>query len=297
MSTCRYEGLQTWSDPLSGLSPAPSRCGSLLAADVYFMSYYSGDYYSGGYYSAAGSAGASGGPANGGVPIGAPAAANAPGVAAGQLLEPKTLGEALEQIAHLKERNAALTAEVQELRASRAAAPSATPAYVPPPQFYPPPPAASSYPPPHNPYSNPYAAAYPGYSPYPPAPGYGAAPSAPAPGYGAAPSGKPSRPSLALNADNRRGPKGANLALFCIPNSYGDEEVLELTRPYAMPIFCSVARHRDSGASRGYAFISFESVAEADTVLSSLHNQIVEGRALRCELVRADKEGGGSKPY
>ena len=134
---------------------------------------------------------------------------------------------------------------------------------MPPPQFYPPP---ASYPAPPQPYS-----AYPNYG-YPPAPGASYPP----------PSHKPasySKPPLALNQENRRGPKGANLALFCIPNAYGDEDVLELAKPYGNPIFCSVARHRDSGASRGYAFVSFETLAEAERVTQALHNQVVEGRA------------------
>ena len=99
-----------------------------------------------------------------------------------------------------------------------------------------------------------------------------------------------------MNQENRRGPKGANLALFCIPNSFDDESVLELAKPYGSPIFCSVARHRDSGMSRGYAFVSYETLLEAEAAQSALHNYVVEGRALRCEVARSDKEGGSSRP-
>ena len=55
------------------------------------------------------------------------------------------------------------------------------------------------------------------------------------------------------NAENKRGPKGANIALFCIPNAYYDEQVYELVKGFGNVVFCSVATHRETGASRGYA--------------------------------------------
>ena len=104
------------------------------------------------------------------------------------------------------------------------------------------------------------------------------------------------REQLSINMENKRGPKGANLALFCIPNAYYDQEVYHLTKPYGNVVFCSVACHRDTGASRGYAFVSYETVDEAKAAMAALHDHVVEGRALRCELTRQDKDGG-AKPY
>ena len=180
---------------------------------------------------------------------------------------PTNLGDAIKQINALNAENSALKAEVAALK--KAAGAAASPALVPPPQFYPPP------------------AAYPGYAAYPPQYGY------PPPAAAAPPPPRPA--SLPMNHENRRGPKGANLALFCIPNSFDDESVLDLAKPYGTPIFCSVARHRDSGMSRGYAFVSYDTLQEAEAAMSSLHNYVVEGRALRCEVARSDKDGG-SKP-
>ena len=40
-----------------------------------------------------------------------------------------------------------------------------------------------------------------------------------------------------------------------------------------------------------------ETIAEADTARANLHDSVVEGRALRCELTRQDKEGTGPRPY
>ena len=43
-----------------------------------------------------------------------------------------------------------------------------------------------------------------------------------------------------------------------------------------------------------YAFVSYETVEMANNAIAHLHNMTVEGRALRVELARADKE---AKPY
>ena len=55
--------------------------------------------------------------------------------------------------------------------------------------------------------------------------------------------------------------------------------------------------HRDTGQSRGYAFVSFETIEGAEKAIAGLHNMMVAGRALRVELARADKEAAAAKPY
>ena len=191
----------------------------------------------------------------------------------------------------LKTENAALRSEVAALKveiatlrtASVSGAPAPSqPSYAPPPplqNFYPPPPQHAAYP------------GDPGYSYPPPPPAY--------PGYGH-PTAAPTRSTHPVNEGNRRGPKGANLAIFCIPNSYFDSEMYEMCKAYGNVVFCSVACHRDTGLSRGYAFVSYETVAEAEMARSALHDCVVDGRALRVELTRADKEDGpgrGPRPY
>lgn len=122
----------------------------------------------------------------------------------------------------------ALTAEVASLKAAAGAPASTGAAMVPPPSFYPPPPyQPTAYPPP-------YGGAY-GHPPQYAAP----------PGYGAPPATRPPA-TLPLNAKNERGPKGANLAVFCIPNSYYDQQVLNLVLPYGNVVFCQVLSPRPS---------------------------------------------------
>ena len=54
--------------------------------------------------------------------------------------------------------------------------------------------------------------------------------------------------------------------------------------------------NRETAVSRGYAFVSYDTVEEANVAKEALHNMTVEGRALRVELARSDKEAS-NKPY
>jgi len=96
-------------------------------------------------------------------------------------------------------------------------------------------------------------------------------------------------------SSGKRGPRGANLAVFCIPNAYTDVELHEIARPYGNVVYAQVSRHRDSGLSRGYGFVSFETVEEAEKAIGGIHGMVVQGRALRVEKVKADEESGGSR--
>lgn len=137
---------------------------------------------------------------------------------------------------------------------------------------------------------------------------------------------------------SKRGPKGANLAVFCIPNSYTDLDLhvsaavrrspttslaaappaakqqqqpcrappplspasaprrarpprpQEIARPYGNVVYAQVSRHRDTGLSRGYGFVSYESVPEAESAVEGIHGLVVQGRSLRVEKVKADEE-------
>ena len=52
-----------------------------------------------------------------------------------------------------------------------------------------------------------------------------------------------------------------------------------------------VALHRETGQSRGYAFVSFRTVEQANAAIAALHGLNVEGRALRVS--SASVRGGG----
>ena len=93
--------------------------------------------------------------------------------------------------------------------------------------------------------------------PYSAYPNY--APPAPPPGASYPPPSHKTRfvleAAAGAQSENRRGPKGANLALFCIPNAYGDE-MLELAKPMgtrssaALRAIATAERHEATRSSR-----------------------------------------------
>jgi hypothetical protein len=216
--------------------------------------------------------------------------------------EPKTLGEALTIISALRAEVAELNAQLEATRAPplAAAPPPAAPPQLAPPAWHAPPPTTVPPPASYPAYDSAYAGAYASYGAYAGYGNSGYTGSYGYPNYAAqpAPPVPPPRPraALAINADNKRGPRGSNLCLLCIPNAYTDSEVYELCKPYGNLVFCSVATHRDTGMSRGYAFISYATVAEANVAQSALHSVVIDGRHLRCELTRQDRDGA-SRPY
>ena len=117
------------------------------------------------------------------------------------------------EIATLRAENGRLNKELSNLKAAAAAGSGG-------PNFYPPPyqPQGYGMPSPYGGYQSQYAP-----------PGYGAPPRQAAPA------------TLPMNIKNERGPKGANLAVFCIPNSYYDQQVLDLVNSYGNVIFCQVS--------------------------------------------------------
>ena len=146
-----------------------------------------------------------------------PYAAGADGTPAGASVAGGTEGAEMaamrSEIATLRAENGRLNKELSNLKAAAAAGSGG-------PNFYPPPyqPQGYGMPSPYGGYQSQYVP-----------PGYGAPPRQAAPA------------TLPMNIKNERGPKGANLAVFCIPNSYYDQQVLDLVNSYGNVIFCQVS--------------------------------------------------------
>ncbi len=52
-------------------------------------------------------------------------------------------------------------------------------------------------------------------------------------------------------------------------------------------------RDRDTGRSRGFGFVTFGSANEAQTAITSLNEQELDGRRIRVNLANARGGGGG----
>jgi len=54
-----------------------------------------------------------------------------------------------------------------------------------------------------------------------------------------------------------------------------------------------VMRDRDTGRSRGFGFVTFESSQQADSAIAGLNEQEIDGRRIRVNLANARPSGGG----
>lgn len=88
-----------------------------------------------------------------------------------------------------------------------------------------------------------------------------------------------------------KGPSGANLFIFNIPDTYTDTELFGLFCRFGNLISTKIQRDRATGASRGFGFVSYDSPAAAQMAINSLNNFQLGTKRLSVKL--KDERGGG----
>ena len=74
-----------------------------------------------------------------------------------------------------------------------------------------------------------------------------------------------------------------------------EDSIRSLFQPYGAIERVSVATDRDTGRSRGFAFVEMTDPAEADRAIEALNGQDSGGRALTVNEARPKTNGGGSR--
>jgi RNA recognition motif-containing protein len=72
-----------------------------------------------------------------------------------------------------------------------------------------------------------------------------------------------------------------------------ESSVRALFEPYGQVDRVSVVTDRDTGRSRGFAFVEMADSAEADRAIAALNGADMDGRALNVNEARPKGEGGG----
>jgi cold-inducible RNA-binding protein len=78
-----------------------------------------------------------------------------------------------------------------------------------------------------------------------------------------------------------------------IPHSTTEAELRNLFEPHGAIAQVSIVTERETGRSRGFAFVEMNDSAEAEKAIAALNGKELGGRALNINEARPKTEGGG----
>jgi cold-inducible RNA-binding protein len=76
-----------------------------------------------------------------------------------------------------------------------------------------------------------------------------------------------------------------------------DSSLRSLFEPYGNVERVNVVTDRDTGRSRGFAFVEMTDAAQADSAIAALNGSNLDGRALNINEARPKTEGGGGRGF
>jgi RNA recognition motif-containing protein len=82
-----------------------------------------------------------------------------------------------------------------------------------------------------------------------------------------------------------------------LPYSATEEELSSLFGQAGTVTSVAVIKDRETGRSKGFAFVEMSSADEAQKAISLLHGKSLGGRDLRVSIARPREEGGGRGGY
>ena len=74
-----------------------------------------------------------------------------------------------------------------------------------------------------------------------------------------------------------------------------ESSIRELFAPYGNIERVNLVTDRDTGRSRGFAFVEMTDAAEADRAIAGLNGREIDGRALNVNEARPKTQGGGGR--
>lgn len=79
-------------------------------------------------------------------------------------------------------------------------------------------------------------------------------------------------------------PHGSEVFIGGLSRDISEEDLRELCEPLGEIFEVRVMKNRDTGESKGFAFVAFRTKDEAQKAIEELHNKEFKGRTLRCSL-------------
>ncbi|KAI6032786.1 hypothetical protein F5J12DRAFT_796431 [Pisolithus orientalis] len=74
-----------------------------------------------------------------------------------------------------------------------------------------------------------------------------------------------------------------------------DDSLYEAFSTYGQVIDSIVMKDRETGRSRGFAFVTYGTTDEAQAAINGLHDQELDGRRLKVNMANARPSGGGGR--
>jgi hypothetical protein len=102
-------------------------------------------------------------------------------------------------------------------------------------------------------------------------------------------------PPIQTTASNK-GPDGANLFIFHIPNHFTNLDMYQLFCPYGNLLSVRIMVEKDTGRSRGFGFVSYDSPDAAALAIKELNGFAVSSSRTRLVFMRFFKQAISNSP-
>jgi len=99
--------------------------------------------------------------------------------------------------------------------------------------------------------------------------------------------GVPAAPSAAIT----KGPPGANLFIYNLPDSYTDPDLISLFSNFGQVVSANVQIDKATGRSKGYGFVSYSDLKSAQAAIAAMDGFVMGNKKLN---VRIKKDSGSA---
>mmetsp|Transcript_4821 Transcript_4821/g.4262 ORF Transcript_4821/g.4262 Transcript_4821/m.4262 type:complete len:430 (-) Transcript_4821:232-1521(-) len=94
-------------------------------------------------------------------------------------------------------------------------------------------------------------------------------------------------------SDSTHGPAGCNLFVYHCPNTWMDDDIKANFSKFGTVVSGTINKDRDTGASKGFGFVSFDNPIAAQQAIQAMNGHEVDGKHLKVELKQAKGPPGG----